>query len=160
MNPNMSPLDWAKRPIQKYADFSGRAPRAEYWWFYLAYVIAYVVAVIIDSIVGFPILRLLVVLAVIVPMLAVGARRLHDTNRSGWWQLAPAVPGILAGFLMGPALLNPAALFSVGILAGILMLVALVLGIMLLVFLVLPSQPGENRFGPNPYGEDLEQVFA
>ena len=39
----MTAIDWALRPLQKYADFSGRAPRAEYWWFYLAYILSAVV---------------------------------------------------------------------------------------------------------------------
>ena len=52
MNPNMTPIDWAKRPLQKYADFSGRAPRAEYWWFYLFVVLGCIAASIIDSILG------------------------------------------------------------------------------------------------------------
>ncbi len=48
----MSPIDWATRPLKKYADFSGRAPRAEYWWFYLLLIICYVVAAILDSMFG------------------------------------------------------------------------------------------------------------
>jgi uncharacterized membrane protein YhaH (DUF805 family) len=43
----MTPIDWAKRPLQKYADFSGRAPRAEYWWYTLAIL---VIAIVISSI--------------------------------------------------------------------------------------------------------------
>ena len=43
MNQNMSPVEWAKRPIEKYADFTGRAPRAEYWWYALALIIIYLV---------------------------------------------------------------------------------------------------------------------
>jgi len=48
----MTPVDWATRPLKKYADFTGRAPRAEYWWFYLGMIVAYLVAMIIDSLVG------------------------------------------------------------------------------------------------------------
>ena len=44
MNPNMTPIDWAKRPIQKYADFSGRASRPELWWYALALVVTGVAA--------------------------------------------------------------------------------------------------------------------
>ncbi|HVM22463.1 MAG TPA: DUF805 domain-containing protein [Sphingomicrobium sp.] len=95
MNSNLSPIDWAKRPLQKYADFSGRAPRAEYWWFALAVVVAYIVAGIIEGIVGintmlagvYGPLTALLALALLVPSLAVGVRRLHDTNRSAWWLL-------------------------------------------------------------------------
>src|SRR4051794_12279523 len=95
MNPNMSPIDWAKRPLQKYADFTGRAPRAEYWWFTLAVVIMFVVLSIIESIAGlnkmvlgvYGPLTVLLWLGVLVPSFSVGVRRLHDTNRSGWWLL-------------------------------------------------------------------------
>jgi uncharacterized membrane protein YhaH (DUF805 family) len=53
MNQEMSPVDWAKRPIlEKYADFSGRAPRAEYWWYVLALVVAYIVVAIIEGVLG------------------------------------------------------------------------------------------------------------
>jgi uncharacterized membrane protein YhaH (DUF805 family) len=101
MNPNsMTPVDWAKRPLQRYADFEDRAPRAEYWWFYLAYVIAYIVAAIVDSILGTWLLRVIVVLGAIIPMVAVGARRLHDTDRSGWWMLIAFIPIIGAIVLL------------------------------------------------------------
>ena len=53
MNPNsMTPVDWAKRPLEKYADFTGRAPRAEYWWYFLGIVVAYILLTIIESILG------------------------------------------------------------------------------------------------------------
>ena len=48
----MSPIDWAKRPLQKYADFSGRAPRPEYWWFVLAQIVLMLVAMLLDSMLG------------------------------------------------------------------------------------------------------------
>jgi uncharacterized membrane protein YhaH (DUF805 family) len=50
---NMTPVEWAKRPImEKYADFSGRAPRAEYWWYTLALILAFVVLSIVEGILG------------------------------------------------------------------------------------------------------------
>jgi uncharacterized membrane protein YhaH (DUF805 family) len=52
MNPNMTPIDWAKRPLDKYAVFTGRAPRAEYWWYALALVVVFIVLSIVESIVG------------------------------------------------------------------------------------------------------------
>ena len=81
--------------LNKYADFTGKASRPEYWWFFLFTFIIGLVAGIFDGvifpgfkdIVGTGPLQLLFNVAVIVPGLAVGARRLHDTNRSGWWQL-------------------------------------------------------------------------
>jgi uncharacterized membrane protein YhaH (DUF805 family) len=72
---------------QKYADFSGRARRSEYWWFSLANFLASVVLGIIDQIIGTRILEIVLFVAMFVPGLAVAIRRLHDTGRSGWWWL-------------------------------------------------------------------------
>ncbi len=75
---------------QKYAAFDGRARRSEFWWFALFSGIVSTIAMILDSTVvpgTASILQGLVGLALLVPTLAVGARRLHDTGRSGWWQL-------------------------------------------------------------------------
>src|SRR4051812_18383749 len=79
--------------LGKYADFSGRARRSEYWYWTLALLIAYVVLFILAAIAK-PFLFLLIVfyLAILVPSIAVGARRLHDTDRSGWWLLLGIVP--------------------------------------------------------------------
>jgi uncharacterized membrane protein YhaH (DUF805 family) len=81
--------------LSKYATFSGRARRSEYWWFYLAYVLAYVVAAIIDALLGVMVLEVVIVLAVLIPSLAVTVRRLHDVGRSAWWLLIALIP--LAG---------------------------------------------------------------
>lgn len=82
--------------LAKYADFSGRAARPEFWWFYLFGLIVMIAAIIIDwiisSVIGFSIFQLLVSLALIAPQLAVGARRLHDTDRSGWMMLVGFIP--------------------------------------------------------------------
>jgi uncharacterized membrane protein YhaH (DUF805 family) len=75
------------RCFTKYADFDGRASRPEYWWFVLFVVLVSCGAVVID-----PTLYYLFSLATLLPLLAAGARRLHDTNRSGWWQLLGLVP--------------------------------------------------------------------
>jgi uncharacterized membrane protein YhaH (DUF805 family) len=88
---------------QKYADFNGRARRSEYWYYVLFTVIVAIVADIIDRIVGTNdmfsnngLVGTIASLALLVPSLAVGARRLHDTGRSGWWQLiALTVVGII-----------------------------------------------------------------
>lgn len=84
--------------LRKYADFNGRAGRAEFWWFVLAYVVADVVLNIIGSLIHVPIITILM-LGVLVPYLAVAVRRLHDTNRSGWWYLI-AFTGIGVIFLI------------------------------------------------------------
>jgi len=158
---DMTPIDWAKRPIQKYADFSGRAPRAEYWWFVLAMVILFVLLTIVESIVGlnkmvfgvYGPLTTLLWLGVLVPSLSVGVRRLHDTNRSGWWLLL-MVPYAIAGVMMVRSMSAAAATGSVpgfGA-AGLVGLVGFVCVIVLLVFYCLAGTLGDNRYGPDPYG--------
>lgn len=78
--------------LKKYADFSGRARRKEYWMFVLCYFLISIVLGIVDQLLGTTILSLLFILGMIVPSLSVAARRLHDTGRSGWWQLISLVP--------------------------------------------------------------------
>lgn len=80
--------------VKKYADFQGRATRPEFWWFMLAVAIATLIAAVIDDglIGGGEIVETIVGLATVIPSLAVGVRRLHDTDRSGWWQLLHLVP--------------------------------------------------------------------
>lgn len=73
--------------MKKYADFSGRASRSEYWWFVLFTVIAGLAASVISSVVAG-----LFTLAILLPSIAAATRRLHDTNRSGWWQLVALIP--------------------------------------------------------------------
>lgn len=125
----MSPIDWAMRPLHKYADFSGRAPRAEYWWFYLMVIIGYFVASILDSFVGtggmmgsFGVLTMIVMLGLLLPSIAAGVRRLHDTDRSGWWLLIAIIP---------------------------------LIGLVLIYFLVLEGTKGDNRFGADPSTGEL-----
>jgi uncharacterized membrane protein YhaH (DUF805 family) len=165
MNSNPNPVDWAKRPIEKYADFNGRAPRAEYWWFALGLMIAYIVLTIVESIAGinkmvfgfYGPLALLLWVGTIVPSLAVGVRRLHDTNRSALWMLL-LVPYIVSAFLMMRAMAagNVAGFGA----AGLFGILGLVCCIALLVLMVLPSTPGDNRYGPNPYGQGGTTVAA
>jgi uncharacterized membrane protein YhaH (DUF805 family) len=113
-------MDLMLQPLRKYAQFTGRARRSEYWLFFLFYVVIAVVAVLLDELAlhGLPALQVLVSLALLVPGLAVGFRRLHDIDRSAWWMLIGFIPLIGA--------------------------------IVLLVFAVLPGTIGPNRFGPDP----------
>jgi uncharacterized membrane protein YhaH (DUF805 family) len=81
----------------KYATFSGRAARPEYWYWALFNILAAIILALIQFIVsrtGGTVLGWVFDLATIVPSLAVAARRLHDTDRSGWWQLLIFVPVI------------------------------------------------------------------
>lgn len=71
---------------------TGRARRAEYWQFVLFDAIAAVVCFVIDLAIGSPILYALYAIATLLPSLAVGVRRLHDTDRSGWWLLISVIP--------------------------------------------------------------------
>ena len=112
--------------IKKYAVFDGRAARKEFWMFFLIHVIILTILSTIDSAMAGEgemssgVLGSIYSLIVLVPCLAVGVRRLHDTGRSGW--------NILLGFI------------------------PLIGAIILIVFYVLDSQPGANKYGPNPKG--------
>ncbi len=120
-------MSWYIEAFKKYAVFSGRSRRREYWYFVLFNVIVAIVLSIIDMVLGtfssssnIGLLSGIYSVAVIIPTLAVAIRRLHDTDRSGWWILISLIP------LIG--------------------------SIVLLVFYVMDSTPGQNRFGPNPKG--------
>lgn len=76
-----------KTCFQKYVDFSGRAARPEFWWFFLFQIVVMVVIGIVSTT-----LQGLAALAMLLPALAVGARRLHDTGKSGWWLLIGLIP--------------------------------------------------------------------
>lgn len=78
-----------KTCLGKYADFNGRAARPEFWWFMLAQILVLLIAGMVHNL-----LEALVSLALLLPGLAVGARRLHDIGKSGWLQLLWLVPVI------------------------------------------------------------------
>jgi len=78
--------------FKRYADFSGRATRTQYWMFVLFYLISYVVLAVIDINVGTKVLAIIFGLVAFFPSIGVAARRLHDTGRSGWWQLIGLIP--------------------------------------------------------------------
>ncbi len=118
-------MKWFLIVLKKYADFTGRAQRAEYWFFTLFYLLFFLALSLIDGAVGLfnstyglGLFGGLFALAMILPSIAVTVRRLHDTSRSGWWLLISLIP------LIG--------------------------GIVLLVFVCLDSTPGTNAYGPNP----------
>ena len=118
-------MNWFLVVLKKYATFSGRAQRAEYWWFYLISTLIIIGLSLIDQATGtldeetgMGLLTTLYSLAILIPSIAVGVRRLHDTGRSGWWLLIGLIPVIGS--------------------------------IVLIVFFVLDSEPGENAYGANP----------
>jgi uncharacterized membrane protein YhaH (DUF805 family) len=87
-----------KDGLSKYATFSGRSSRSAYWWWTLFYVLVAIGASIIDAAIKTPALTGLAWLAFIIPNLAVLVRRLHDTDRTGWWVLIGLVP--LVGWIV------------------------------------------------------------
>lgn len=89
----MSFLQWFIDPIKNhYVDFQGRATRQQFWMFVLVYVIIAIVIALIEAVAGIPFLSVIYMLALLLPYLALGARRLHDTGLSGWWQVINIVP--------------------------------------------------------------------
>ena len=118
--------NWKLVVLERYAQFYGRAGRAEYWWYVLASIVLYFAIAIVVGI-GFAIASGLGValllaamalyLAIIVPSIAVAIRRLHDTDKSGWWLLIALIP------------------FG---------------GLVLLFFYIQEGTPGPNRFGSGP----------
>ncbi len=83
----MNPFESVQTCLTKFADFSGSASRPEYWWFAFAQMLASSVLSAIS-----PLISSAIFLVLLVPSLAAGARRLHETGRSGWWQLLWLLP--------------------------------------------------------------------
>jgi len=85
---------------QKYATFTGRAIRSEYWWYTLFIVIVAIVLALVDNLVlGASVLGGIWSLATLIPSIAVGVRRLHDLDKSGWWLLIALIP-IIGGLVL------------------------------------------------------------
>lgn len=143
-------MNWMVMPLRRYAEFSGRSRRKEYWMFTL--FVSLVSAALI--LVGFGIAGAfragdtfdatafagyvpfgLFYLAILIPVIAVQVRRLHDRDLSGWW---------LLGFYVASAI----------------PVIGFVASIALLVFMCLPGTVGPNRFGPDPKGITDTDVFA
>jgi len=118
-------MNWYIVALNKYAVFSGRARRKEYWYFALFNIVIAIVLAAIDAVTGsfnkeagVGLLGGIYDLAILIPSIAVSVRRLHDTGRSGWWMFIGLIP------LIGE--------------------------IVLLVFTIQDSKPGRNQFGGNP----------
>jgi uncharacterized membrane protein YhaH (DUF805 family) len=131
-------IDWVLEVFSKYAVFSGRARRKEYWyWYFFNFIISIFIAVV-SVVINLPfgtetdngigwfglfinLVAIVYSLGIFIPNLAVTIRRLHDTNRSGWSYFISLIPFI-----------------------G---------GLILLIYLVEDSTPGDNQYGPNPKNE-------
>jgi len=118
--------------LRKYAVFSGRAKRKEYWLFTLLFIILEIVTVVIDGAMGtldpmsgYGIISGLTTLGLLLPGIAVLVRRLHDIDQSGWWGLIALVP---------------------------------IANLVLLVFLCMDGTNGENRFGSDPKATERNRV--
>lgn len=99
-------MNWYLKVLKQYVDFNGRARRKEYWMYTLFNIIALVIASVLDRVLGMagelgygPVYGLYA-LATLLPSLGVCVRRLHDTDRSGWWVLIGLVPIIGAIVLL------------------------------------------------------------
>jgi len=95
-------MNWYIEVLKKYAVFDGRARRKEYWMFFLFNLIIFIILGVIEGIIGIApetdesILANIYQLAILIPSIAVGVRRMHDTDHSGWWILVPFVNLIFA----------------------------------------------------------------
>ena len=166
--------------LRKYFTFSGRAPRAEYWWFMLFILLLSFVTSLADILLfgaGRPqaegvgdqaeinatngvSLGQIVGWAIVVPMLSAGWRRMHDTGRSGLFLLYPYI--VVVGLVMFNSAYESLAAFMTAdgmqtltiVAAFIAVLAAAVFIIspfLVIWWLIRPSQPGPNEYGPNPY---------
>ena len=120
-------MQWFTLALSRYADFSGRSHRSEFWYFVLFSTLIQVVLSLVDSAMGWVyqvdgiengFLSTIAMLVLLVPAISVGTRRLHDIGRSGWWQLLMFLP--VVGFLV------------------------------LVFFWVRDGQAGQNLYGNNP----------
>ena len=147
-------MEYMLMPFRRYAEFSGRSRRMEYWMFLLFNVIVGCLLGAVVSVAGaglslqdaaagnyaamFGGLGLIFLVwwaAIIIPSIAVGVRRLHDRDMSGWWYL---------GFIV----------------LSVIPLVGFIAAIAMIVIMALPGTPGPNRFGPDPLGQVDPEVFA
>jgi len=139
----------------KYATFSGRAPRSEFWWWTL---FTWLVGIILGLV---PLVGTIFQLAILLPTLAVTARRLHDTDRSGWWQLLPLGAMAVAGAIIAVTAPDSAAMGN-AMQGAMIVAAAGVIGtiILLIVWLASKGTAGDNRFGPDPLPpeEGLEET--
>ena len=177
IKPMMTFPNAVKTCLRKYGDFSGRATRAEFWWWTLFTVLASIALSIVDSFIGAiagsehgP-FETLFALATLLPGIAVTARRLHDIGRTGWWQLAwlviPFIAWVASGimFIVGLVIAfgddimweNAGQAFAF-LPAAIVLLAAVVITLAVIVWaivwMVRQGEPGPNRHGSDPRASD------
>ncbi|MGE5722633.1 MAG: DUF805 domain-containing protein [Sphingomonadales bacterium] len=138
-------MEWMLMPLRRYADFSGRSQRKEYWMFALGVFIvslalglimslggAFAAPTDVSAMSGVSLVVLIVLvlfcLAIFIPALAVQVRRFHDQDKSGWFVLLNFIPYV-GGFVV-------------------------------LIFMCIDGTKGPNRFGPDPKQRDVGEVFA
>ena len=179
-------MEWMLMPLRRYADFSGRSRRMEYWmWVLFQFLIGIGFGVLMVVVGGSAaamstnpaqglvaasgavlvlyLLYLLVALVFLVPNIAVTVRRLHDTNRSGWWLLGFWIPYffiLYASFSSAMAGAKTGMSPQTPMLLGIVSLIWLVFCLVLLVFMFLEGTRGPNKYGPDPKAPDPGAVFA
>lgn len=159
--------------LRHYADFRGRAQRAQFWWWYLFLIVMQVVLNAVDGALGLQVgetdlkvgdtaipvvsdgvgvLSTVFGLAVVLPTLAVAVRRLHDTDRSGWWIVAPLAAYVLTGVLVAVLAAFDAPGFAFAI-VGVGFVAGAILALVVLVFFIQKGTAGTNTHGPDPLGQ-------
>ncbi|RAP41743.1 DUF805 domain-containing protein [Rhodovulum viride] len=161
--------------FRKYFTFSGRASRPEYWWFILFMLLGSIVTGLLDLVL-FPSevrtgpgsieaesdgpLTALFTLAVLVPSVSAGWRRMHDSGRSGLFLLYPLIVLVgIAGFANFIGAFDAATTGDVaqmftglaGVVLALSVVVLMISPLLVLWWLTRPSQPGPNDYGPNPH---------
>ena len=142
--------------FSKYATFSGRARRSEYWYYCLFNFLITISLNFLSRFIGgsigsiLSIIQLVYGLAVFIPGLAVGWRRLHDIGKSGLYCFLPAIPACLSGVLFAIMIGSRTDKTVYRALFGVFFVLTLILIIIILVWLCKDSQPGDNKYGPNP----------
>ena len=177
-------MEWMLLPLKRYAQFTGRSQRKEYWMWILFVLFGSIVFGILDSILGAGgksplepapppnglmyvvgimggVLSTLFVLATFIPGIAVSVRRLHDLDRTGWWMLVTSAP-YLMGLILVVRGVTTGGVGGLAMVGGILMLLGGIAGIVMLVWFCSRGTIGSNRFGPDPIDtseEDLVRTF-
>ena len=158
----LNPVEAVTSVFRNFANFSGRAQRSEFWWFVLFAFISQSILSLVPFVGG------IYSLVLLLPSLAVTARRLHDTDRTAWWMLFYLVP--IVGFIIlaivtlsllginafDPLQVNDVGWGVVGILFLVWLLGSIAAWIVLLVFQIMPGTVGPNRYGPDPLRPDVE----